>query len=377
MSKVLLFSHDFGGANTIIPLVKKLRKRNCNVLLYGKNYSLKKYLAFGLDSKNIDDEINSEIYTDVLNFVKKEKPDLIITGTSAEDFTEKYLWIAANSLKIPTCAILDQWMNYGVRFSKYPVSLIEEYEKEKKHDYMPSKIAVMDDYAKKEAILEGLDEDKIIITGQPYFDLLLDWKKSITKINFNSLKSKLGINQSDFVITYISDYISSIYGNMFGYTDLTVFQELINALDIVARDKNIKISLIIKRHPTEENDLYTPLIKNFNNKNIKFILVDNLYNPFDLIGMSDLLCGISSIMLIESLIIGKPIISIQIGLKRKSFFPLDSRGLVKSIMDSQDLIQKIISIIENKENRCEFNILSDAASNLINKLEVLYGKIGS
>lgn len=34
---------------------------------------------------------------------------------------EKYLWVAAKQLGIHSIALIDSWVNYGIRFSQYPL----------------------------------------------------------------------------------------------------------------------------------------------------------------------------------------------------------------------------------------------------------------
>lgn len=131
MKKILLFSRDPGGSNTIIPLVEPLQKRGYEVRLFGKDFALEKYKSSGISGLDIMDYVPSFELDFIQKFINKEKPDFIITGTSADDFTEKYIWKSAGKLNIPLLAIMDQWVNYGVRFSNYGVSQLDDYNKDK------------------------------------------------------------------------------------------------------------------------------------------------------------------------------------------------------------------------------------------------------
>ena len=57
--KILLFSHDPGGSNTIIPLVSKLRGNGFDVSLFGKGPALSKYEYFNLCGMNIEQFVYS------------------------------------------------------------------------------------------------------------------------------------------------------------------------------------------------------------------------------------------------------------------------------------------------------------------------------
>src|SRR4030065_819068 len=100
-SKILLFSRDPGGANTIFPLIDPLKESGFLISLYGKDFALNRYKQSGFEGKNIMDEISFITVESLISFLKANSPDFIITGTSENDFTEKYMWKAAEQLHIP------------------------------------------------------------------------------------------------------------------------------------------------------------------------------------------------------------------------------------------------------------------------------------
>ena len=119
MIKILFFARDPGGVNVILPVYKKCQGR-FETLLYAKDFALKKIMSQGdIPVKDIARECGCGNYSEVLDFLAKTSPDFIVTGTSLDDFTERYLWKASEELHIKSFAILDQWMNLGIRFSEY------------------------------------------------------------------------------------------------------------------------------------------------------------------------------------------------------------------------------------------------------------------
>ncbi len=357
MKRILLFARDPGGANTIIPLVKPLKEKGYKVSLYGRDRALDRYKLFGLKEDCFEQKIDKITEQNILNFLKYENPDLIITGTSADDKTEKYLWQCARRLNIPSFAILDQWVNYGIRFSKYDVADLKEYEKNKSHDFLPSKILVMDDYAKKEMMQEGIDKDKIVVTGQPYFDFLMQQKNNLTVCR-----------SDDFIITFASEAILKIYKTkeIWGYTEQTILNEILLVLKKINISK--KILFIIKPHPKEDIDIYKKLLISFKHPKIKLRLETNL-SSWDLIKKSDLVCGMTSMFLLESVLLGKQILSIQIGLRKKDPFILSRRGFVKTVLTRQNLIQKLQQVIFDKSSVCDFDIFKNSIHNVISYVD--------
>lgn len=264
--KVLLFSRDPGGANVITPIVKPLTERGYEVVLFGKDVALSKYQAYGLSGANIMDFVRQIKALEIEAFLKEQNPDFIITGTSADDMTEKFIWKAAETIGIPSFAILDQWVNYGIRFSSYGVSELAQYKSDKTHPFIPTKILVMDEYAYNEAIKDGLEPSRILITGQPYFEQLLQYKKRSSVESIEALKNCLNITGNDYLITYASEPISKTYkeddgsAHYWGYTEKTIFVEIIRALTSVVQDVNRRIVLVVKLHPKEDSDSYVTMI---------------------------------------------------------------------------------------------------------------------
>lgn len=344
--KILLFSRDPGGANTIIPLVGKLIARGYDVQLYGKDSALLRYRKFRLEGKDIMDSLSGVSIDTVLNFLKECSPGFIITGTSADDFTEKYIWKAAEELNIPTFAVLDQWINYGIRFSDFSVAQLAEYEKDKKHPYIPQKILVMDKCAKEEMSEVGIDRDRILVSGQPYFDFLLDESRKISEQDVELLRGRFGAEEDDIIITYASECLTDTYQEKdgasyyWGYTERTIFVEILKALDKALEGLHKHIKLVVRQHPKEREDNYADLIAMNNNPDIS-IYVDRETDGWMLMKLSDMVCGMSSMFLIESLVLGRPTISIQIGLTRPNPFVFDRLGKLMSILDQDVLMRRI------------------------------------
>jgi len=368
--KILLFSRDPGGANTIIPLVRPLLDKGYDVQLFGKDASLHKFEKAGLPVCNITDFISDISVNAMMEFLESHSPDFIITGTSS-DLSERYLWKAGESLAIPSFAIIDQWINYGIRFSRYTLTEIDSYKKDASHPYLPSKIMVMDNYAKKEAVRDGLASARILVTGQPYFETIRSEGKHISLEKTRALRESLGIDEEDFLITFASEPVTKDYGkatgydNYMGYTEKTILKELLDGLDKISPQYNGGISLVIRLHPREDgNDVLASKRGKVN------IVVDRNTKPSDLIMASDLVCGMSSMFLIESVIIGKPVISILIGLSIENPLILDKRNIVKSCTSKEMLLSQLKSaVIERSLTIGKFDFLENSVNNIIMQME--------
>jgi hypothetical protein len=369
MKKILLFARDPGGANTIFPLVKPLRKKGYKVFIYGKDFALKKFKENHIVALSLENSIREINIKNIENFLYKLSPDLIITGTSADDMTEKCIWLASKKLNIPSFAILDQWMNYGIRFSRFGVNEIKKYLIDKNHEYLPTKILVMDKIAKEHMIQDGIPEEIILVSGQPYFEYIHDKTYSQNKLNL--LKQKLDIKKDDYVVVFASEPLLITYNNKLsdepylGYNEITIFKELYLSLLKVVQKSSKKIKLIVKIHPRENIKYYQRIMVDIDNTKIK-VVFDMKSNPQELIRISNMVCGMSSMLLIESVLLDKPTVSIQIGLKRKNPFILDQMNLANSILTQNELYNKIESIIINNQKHTKIKM--DLINNPIEKV---------
>lgn len=374
--KIMLLARDPGGANTVIPLAESLRERGYQVALYGKDAALKRYQQMGLKGQDIT-AILSEIKTSSWeDFLSRQCPDFIITGTSGDDFTERYLWEAARSIRIKTFAILDQWMNYGIRFSNFTLKEQEQYRQDKLHPYLPDYILVMDETARQEMIDEGIGAERIKISGQPYFDLIISTRNRFSDEQILKVKRELDVQPGELMVTFISEPVSQDYagsnGELYwGFDEKSTCNMLIYALEKVLEQSGQRGRLIIKQHPRENEDNYSFLVNEVSNEHISISTVKDI-DSWSLLRASDLVCGMSSMLLLEAIILGCPVLSIQIGLNRASPLILAQRGILSPILKQGELENTLRIILVDKDIPViNWHIESGAAGKVIAYMEEL------
>ena len=157
-----------GGANVILPIYEKMKDKY-QVFVYAKDFAVKRFQDAGVPVRDLEEECSKGSFIEIKSFLQRVKPQILITSTSLDDFTERYFWKASNELHIKSFATLDQWMNLGIRFSDYDYSQAEVYASNPIHPYLPDQILVMDALAKELLQNDGIEEERIVITGQPHF----------------------------------------------------------------------------------------------------------------------------------------------------------------------------------------------------------------
>lgn len=345
LKKVLLFARDPGGANVIAPIYEKL-EGTYELLLYAKEFAVHSLQAAGLPVKDLQQEWDLKSPKEAMIFLQAIKPEVLITGTSLDDFTERYLWKAAERLQLKAFAILDQWINLGIRFSDCDYKRQEMYHRNRQHPYLPYGICAMDALAKELLQRDGIPKDKIILTGQPHFDTVRE--------KFKHAKAVYG--KERWNIVFVSEPISQDYDHdsadmYWGYNEKTIFDLLYRCLEKLSKQHGEKIRVIIRPHPRENPAYWIQVLKKLKNENITLDCNPQAGN-FSVMKSADLVCGMSSMFLLESVICRKPVLSIEIGLKRENPFVLDKTGQCKSILTKEELLSRLeLLFLQYKNNK--------------------------
>lgn len=322
--KVIFAAQDPGGFNTILPVIKKLKKNSgflLKIILANQSKDMAKNQRINYRDGNYLTEKT------IARFFKKESPDLIFTATSVGYSLEKKIVKLAKRQKIKTVAIIDIWSNYKLRFSDPGT---------KNLTYLPDYILVIDRLMKKEMISQGFDSKKLIITGNPFFD-------TFPILTSSSRKEK--------VISFFSQPFSESCKKDKNYLDysneIQVFRDIVRALEKF----QLKIPLKIKFHPRDTKLNKLDKIIKGSKLNIS---IEKKLSAENLIKKSKLIIGINSMVLFQAAMMDKPVLSYQPNLKKPDPLISNRLGLSWAVYKKKNLypaLKKLLSIRGKKQNR--------------------------
>jgi len=318
MGKIFVGVKDPGGANAIIPIIKGIEDKNqIKVFASGlaKSICITSELDFE-DSDNMEVQFFSELFY-------KEKPDLILTGTSQGSSVEDKMISAAKKVGIRSMAIMDYWGSYGIRF-------IDDLGQFK---YVPDVLCVIDQTMFEEVISEGfISTEALRITGNPFFDKLAN--ESIT---YNILLA-LQPNQA-------------ISAEALGYTEFDVLSDIIGLLGEVVKENQVFVRLNIRKHPKESIEKYNNYLKEKFSMGLNITVeFDKIQDTWESIRSNDLIIGMRSMLLFEAAILGKKTISYQPNLKYKDTLKSNELGLSQLITEKSQLKEEISKYLSKKVN---------------------------
>ncbi len=299
---IFVFS-DPAGANSILALIGDIAKcggKNNEDFMVFTN-SLGVFRNEYTDLVKIKD-FSTKFYSEILT---KYKPDYVFTGTSNNSY-EHNIRLLSQQMGIRTIAFIDHWTSYFKRFTF------------NEKTFFPDEIWVINDIAKKEAIEAGLPDDKIFISGNPYYEKV---RKFIPKVDKGSFLREHDIPVDKKIIMFISDNLRESFPNNYhnkgalGFDEFTVLSDVLNSLYQIHNKDLIDFSkylFLIKIHPRGKISKFDFLIKN---RKYKFLNIEarKKIDPLTITYYSDYVLGMFSNMVIEALLMGKKVLRAQTG----------------------------------------------------------------
>lgn len=345
MKRIIFSSSDAGGGNAILPLVKKLKKNNFQIICLIGGQSREVFKQANIDFFN-GDALSCK---DLKSLISAFQPNLFVFGSSLGLTIEKCVLKYCKTHKIKSLCILDFWSNYWQRFSNT----------KKDFEHLPDTICVMDKYAEKEMINEGFPPGIIKVTGNPYFD---EFIKGITSENEEKER-----------ILFISQPIRDLNKNKnipsFGYDEFAVLVDVLEVLN----NFPYSFKLIIRSHPKENPDKFIRFIERYKNK----AALENISDIKLSLSQSALVIGITSVVLFQAAAARKKVISYQPSLKREDCLVSNRLGLSRLITDKQtlknvleDYFQKKNFKLPQSKNKKPF-LVKNAADNIIKIIQAL------
>jgi hypothetical protein len=352
--RILIASRDPGGTNAVLPLIEPLRVLENEVIVYGKDAALSIYRKQGIECFDISNSMPSATQEEADEFVRRIRPDLIVTGTSSEDFTERRLWKAAEREGVKSFAVLDYWTNYRLR-------LIHEgddplNERLAPGLIVPSVFFIMDELARNEMCGLGIEPERLVVSGQPFFDHIRRHGDSVTATEVQRLRRELTRTSGGLVFVFASQPIAKTHRmsgmpeDYWGYTEETILKSVVKCLSTLAGEIAIQLTLVVRLHPKDEPQVYDDALAMLPSS-IK-VVVDSESDSSLLLKASDLVIGMFSMLLLEAAILKRRFISVQIGLKRENPLVLERMGLVRSIVTEQQLEGTLRGIMNGSNEEC-------------------------
>ena len=337
---ILSFAREAGGAAAIGPVCREMKRLGWNLWLLAKSPGLDVFKR-----QELDPEEYSGFHGPSLDRLVRERwgtmPDAVFTSAASLpvlDMTERYLWQWARERKIPSLALLDQWQNYALRFSG------PEPGQELK--WLPDRILVMDETARREMIAEGLPDDRIVITGQPAFDEI---RRSQTEreSRVEEFRQRVGLPEGGRTVVFAAERLKEHFGEKLGYDEDTTLRFLGDVLHSAMVLGPSRPSLLVKLHPQNGPEDFAWCRNEWSGLKIRFCASE--LTALETIAAADLVVGMSSVMLLESILCGKPTVSLELNAKVAPQLVAVKAGAVPHLTRPNEAREVIRKLLEDRE----------------------------
>lgn len=349
---VLAAAQDVGGANVLVPIIRELRARHgVRVETVASSEAQRLFVREGISHRKINFEGGGKRVGDqVRETLEQVSPDAMLLGTSWGPSLEKTLLSLGKGKGIPSLSVVDMWSNYRERFVDPITGNLQ----------LPSKVAVMDEWAFAQAREAGLPDDVLVVTGQPYLDALADRLHDADLSNHaEALRRgwlRDGTRREDgHIVLFAADWHSRDLDRDEVISSADAEVEALEALGrAVERCKevvSVPIVIVVKLHPRLSPGGFFP--GPLASRRLVRVVSDE--PPWPCILAADVVVGMTSMLLIESFVAGKATISFQPDPRRQSSFVGSHLRLIPTVSSCPELAGLLRSCLTERSESARGN----------------------
>jgi hypothetical protein len=337
---IIIVGRQAGTANAFVPVIRALHEsqKQLNLVVLGISHAYRAWRDNGVDT------IKVESFAEAASILSKIRyPRFMLTGTSLEVADDAHFWDWARKRSISTLAFVDSWVNYWQRFSSDP-------QGSTRFDLLPDKIAVIDELAADRMKEAGCPPELLLVTGHPAFDELSHYRG---KIN-HQLRSKILPAGYDNLILFLSEPHSQTYApdarSILGYTEEDSLILTLNALEHIGKEDEKKFCVAVKLHPREPSEKFAAALETHNKfyENVMGLVVEGPRHA--LVAASDVVVGMTSMLLYEATLMGWPVVSVQPDRLQKSDL-IDNHAGISTATDHRQTLVALREILDLKEKK--------------------------
>jgi len=324
MAVLRFAARDPGGANVLAALVPELPAAvTADAWTLPRAERLRRTLP--ADAMTFEDTPSASVLAEVWD---RNPADVLLTGTSHYAPFEQALWQIAAARSVPTLAVLDQWMNIGPRFTAG----------------RPDFVTVLDPQQRPELIAIGFRSDHILDMGHP-------WLAQLAATGSAAAHRPRSGARVLFASEPIRDDVAKGANAPFGFDEFDAFMLVRDAAAEVAR-RGSDVSLVAKCHPYEDARAFAARVESLQPVDRLTVLVSDGASPaLEAVRDADLVTGISSMILIEAMVLGRAVISVQPHLSREETFVPSIRGAARTLTDPRGARTALAELIASDEAR--------------------------
>jgi hypothetical protein len=248
------------------------------------------------------------------NFLRCHDIGQFVFASSVHDSLPLSMARCAQKLGMQVMHVLDNWTGYRRRLEMDGLPAL-----------VPDVYTVMDDYALRAAVRDGVKASVLEVTGQPALASLADEFKALSTDELLHRRQRFGFAREKILLVFISEPVAQDQGasptaaHYRGYTEKDVLQLFCRRLQPLAD----RLEIALLPHPRENRAALSGLWRHCQGA-LRGGVVTGISGR-EAVWCADGVAGMASILLYEAWLLGKPVISLQPGLRQDFLRMLQKR----------------------------------------------------
>ena len=186
------------------------------------------------------------------------------------------------------------------------------------------------------------------------------------------------IGSGSFLVIFVSEAFQRDFSDSLGYNEKSTLEFLIRTLSAIVEETGIKLRLVVKLHPQNTPSDFTGL--DFSQTRLRFpiSMIRQEIRPRPLALASDLVVGMTSVLLVESILLGLPTISVTLNSKEEVDLVAIRVGALPWLRTEHEAAESIGRLIKDAGFRKRWlgqqktlNVLPDATGRVVREVKKL------
>jgi len=288
----------------------------------------------------------------------QERPDVVVVGSDLGRFHIRVLLDECDRQRIAVLILTTTSVGYGPtdngkasrRGVRWPVRLLLrllDLQRPALFDGSVigtfahrAKIAVPGEMCKARLQEQGIEEERVFVTGDPGYDRLFEIRNEPENGLRSAILARLRWPEESKLVMYCTEVIHEVYGYE--------YLEKINiALSAAFDSLPAEYRVVVKLHPRETDDTRRSFARNFSGSRY-YTIEDGEVLPY--LRSVELCVGHFSQVLMEAVLVGTPVVAINIQRDvRRSLFA--EAAPLATVKDDTELKTRIFDILQSAETR--------------------------
>lgn len=324
-----------GGAKALEPVLHDI-SACCELELWGREPVVSYFASQGLSS--------TVVTAEVLGKERVECFDLVLTDTinmtrSSDAPLIGRLWEMAAASNIPSLAFVDSWWGYDNRFISPGQGA---------RTILPEVIAVVDEIARQGMLDAGHPEGRLRILGSPHLDAVRAQRSRVDS-RAQKFRQAHGLG-GEFVCLFVSQPLERALGGgleAWGFNELTTLEAICRQAALLPATTRDCFQLLILPHPEDDIEALGKVVAGLPVPCTMLRDVDAL----DAVCGADLVCGMFSILLTEAALLGRLVLSVQLGLQREDMLVTNMVGATRFVRTAAELTDVFAKLVCDPDYR--------------------------